>query len=196
MDPWSVAAVVAGYLIGSVDFGVILPRLLGVDIYDIGSGNPGTTNVLRSMGKGAAAAVLIGDFLKGLAAAALGAAAGNEATGFAAGSAAVLGHCFPLWHRFKGGKGVATAGGMVLWMSPVLGSILTIGWALVTLVAKRASIASLSVALVLVPGLAIVKFRDWSLIWASAASLLILYRHRDNITRLLSGLEHTIEESP
>ena len=196
MDPWSVAAVVAGYLIGSVDFGVIVPRLLGVDIYDIGSGNPGTTNVLRSMGKGTAAVVLTGDFLKGLAAAALGAAAGTEATGFAAGSAAVLGHCFPLWHRFKGGKGVATAGGMVLWMSPVLGSILTIGWALVTLVAKRASIASLSVALVLVPGLAIVKVRGWSLIWASAASLLILYRHRDNITRLLSGLEHTIEESP
>ncbi|MCB2223730.1 MAG: glycerol-3-phosphate acyltransferase, partial [Actinobacteria bacterium] len=75
VDPWAVAAVVAGYLIGSVDFGVVVPRLLGVDIYGVGSGNPGTTNVLRSVGKGWAAVVLIGDLLKGLGAAALGAAA-------------------------------------------------------------------------------------------------------------------------
>jgi len=186
----------AGYLIGSVDFGVVVPRLLGVDIYGTGSGNPGTTNVLRSLGKGAAALVLIGDALKGLAAAAAGAAVGPESVGFAAGFAAVVGHCFTLWHRFKGGKGVATTGGMVLWMSPILGAILISIWALITLVAKRASVASLFMALALIPGLAVTGHRNWSLVWAGAASFLILYRHRENITRLLSGSEHTIEESP
>ncbi|MBU1227563.1 MAG: glycerol-3-phosphate 1-O-acyltransferase PlsY [Actinobacteria bacterium] len=196
MDPWSIAAVVAGYLIGSVDFGVVVPRLLGVDIYEIGSGNPGTTNVLRSMGRGAAVVVLVGDILKGLGAAALGAATGSEAAGFAAGLAAVVGHCYPIWHRFKGGKGVATSAGMMLWMSPILGAILLTTWALITLVAKRASVASLLMAIALVPGLVIAGHRGWPLIWAGAASLLILYRHRENIVRLLSGSEYTIEESP
>lgn len=194
MDPWAVVAIVAGYLIGSADFGVIVPRLLGVDIYDVGSGNPGTTNVLRSMGKVAAAVVLLGDMAKGLAAAALGDAIGSDALGFAAGMAAVAGHCFPVWHRFKGGKGVATTGGMALWMQPVLGGVLVLGWALLTMAARRASIASLVLAVALVPGLAIVGRRGWSLVWAGGASLLILYRHSGNINRLISGSEHTIEE--
>lgn len=196
VDPWPIAAVVAGYLIGSVDFGVLVPRLFGVDIYEVGSGNPGTTNVLRNLGKGAAAIVLVGDVLKGVVAAAIGAWVGPEATGFAAGFGAVAGHCFPLWHRFKGGKGVATTGGMLLWMSPVLGAVLVPAWALVTAGLKKASIASLLMALALVPGLVIAGHRGWSLVWAGAASVLILYRHGENIIRLLSGSENTIEESP
>ena len=194
MDPWAVVAIVAGYLIGSADFGVIVPRLLGVDIYDVGSGNPGTTNVLRSMGKVAAAAVLLGDMAKGLAAAALGDVIGSDALGFATGFAAVAGHCFPVWHRFKGGKGVATTGGMALWMQPVLGGVLVLGWALLVMAVRRASIASLVLATALVPGLAIVGQRGWSLVWAGGASLLILYRHSSNIDRLISGSENTIEE--
>jgi glycerol-3-phosphate acyltransferase PlsY len=181
-------------VIGSADFGVIVPRVFGVDIYDVGSGNPGTTNVLRSLGKGAAAAVLVGDMLKGLVAAAIGVAVGPDIVGFAAGFAAVVGHCFPVWHRFKGGKGVATTGGMVLWMEPILGAVLTIAWALITAVLKRASVASLFMAIALVPGLALVGRRGWSLGWAAAVSVLILYRHRENISRLLSGSENTIEE--
>jgi glycerol-3-phosphate acyltransferase PlsY len=194
VDLWSIAAVVAGYLIGSVDFGVILPRLRCVDIYDVGSGNPGTTNVLRTMGKTAAALVLVGDILKGLAAAVLGWWAGPEAAGFAAGFAAVVGHCYPLWHRFKGGKGVATTGGMVLWMSPVLGAILVPAWAVITALLRKASVASLLLATALVPGLWIAGHRGWSIGWASATAVLVLYRHRSNIVRLLTGSEHTIEE--
>jgi len=185
---------VAGYLIGSADFGVIVPRLLGVDIYHVGSGNPGTTNVLRSMGKVAAAVVLLGDMAKGLAAAALGDVIGSDALGFAAGLAAVAGHCFPVWHRFRGGKGVATTGGMALWMQPILGGALILGWALLVMAFRRASIASLVLAAVLVPGLALVGVRGWSLVWAGGASLLILYRHISNINRLISGSENTIEE--
>ena len=194
MDPWAVVAIVAGYLIGSADFGVIVPRLLGVDIYHVGSGNPGTTNVLRSMGKVAAAVVLLGDMAKGLAAAALGDVIGSDALGFAAGLAAVAGHCFPVWHRFRGGKGVATTGGMALWMQPILGGALILGWALLVMAFRRASIASLVLAAVLVPGLALVGVRGWSLVWAGGASLLILYRHISNINRLISGSENTIEE--
>lgn len=194
MDPWAVAAVVAGYLIGSVDFGVVVPRLLGVDIYGVGSGNPGTTNVLRSVGKGWAAVVLIGDLLKGLGAAALGAAADPAATGYAAGFAAALGHCYPVWHRFKGGKGVATTGGAVLWMAPVVGAILVGSWAAVTVATRKASVASLLLALALVPSLALAGRRGWALVWMGAAALLILYRHHGNIARLLAGSEHGIEE--
>ena len=194
VDPWAVAAIVAGYLIGSADFGVIVPRLFGVDIYEVGSGNPGTTNVLRSMGKVAAAVVLLGDMAKGLAAAALGDVAGSDALGFAAGLAAVTGHCFPVWHRFNGGKGVATTGGMVLWMQPILGGVLVLGWALLVMAVRRASIASLVLAAALVPSLALVGQRGWSLVWAGGASLLILYRHSSNINRLISGSENTIEE--
>jgi glycerol-3-phosphate acyltransferase PlsY len=196
VDPWHVVAVVAGYLIGSIDFGVIVPRLAGVDIYEVGSGNPGTTNVLRSMGRGAAAAVLAGDFLKGLAAAAIGTAAGPDPVGYAAGFGAAAGHCYPLWHRFRGGKGVATTGGAVLWMAPLVGGILAAAWALLTVAWRKASPASLILAVVLVPSLAVAGRRGWSLAWAGAASLLIAWRHRGNIARLVQGSEHSIEEAP
>jgi glycerol-3-phosphate acyltransferase PlsY len=196
VDLWDAAAVGAGYLIGSIDFGVIVPKLAGVDIYEVGSGNPGTTNVLRSMGRPAAAAVLVGDFLKGLAAAAVGSAAGSDAVGFAAGFAAAAGHCYPLWHRFRGGKGVATTGGAITWMAPLVGGILAAAWALLTIVGRKASLASLLMAVALVPALAIAGRRGWSLIWVGAMALLVVWRHRGNIARLVEGSEHTIEEAP
>ncbi|MCB2224454.1 MAG: glycerol-3-phosphate acyltransferase, partial [Actinobacteria bacterium] len=142
---------------------------------------------------------LIGDLLKGLGAAALGAAAPGAAadpaaTGYAAGFAAALGHCYPVWHRFKGGKGVATTGGAVLWMAPVVGAILVGSWAAVTVATRKASVASLLLALALVPSLALAGRRGWALVWMGAAALLILYRHHGNIARLLAGSEHGIEE--
>jgi len=194
VDPWAIAAIGAGYLIGSVDFGVIVPRLLGADIYRLGSGNPGTTNVLRNLGRGAAAIVLLGDLLKGLAAAAVGDAVGSDALGFAAGFAAGVGHCYPVWHRFRGGKGVATVGGAVVWMEPLLGAALIAAWGIIVAVLRKASLASLLLAAALVPGLLAAGQRGWSLVWAGAAALLVVYRHRGNITRLVSGSEHTIEE--
>ena len=194
MDPWAIAAIGAGYLIGSVDFGVIVPRLLGADIYRVGSGNPGTTNVLRNLGRGAAAIVLLGDLLKGLAAAAVGDAVGSDALGFAAGFAAGVGHCYPVWHRFRGGKGVATVGGAVVWMEPLLGAALIAAWGIIVAVLRKASLASLLLAAALVPGLLAAGQRGWSLVWGGAAALLVVYRHRANITRLVSGAEHSIEE--
>ena len=195
MDLPALGAVLAGYLLGSIDFGVIIPRIRGVDIYVTGSGNPGATNVLRSMGRVSAAAVLVGDLFKGVAAAAVGDLVGGEALGFAAGLVAVVGHCFPVWYRFKGGKGVAAAGGALFWLEPWLGLILLGVWIAVVAITKRASIASLALAVLYVPGLVVFGHRAWSLVWAGAAALLIVVRHWGNIRRLVSGAEHTIGEA-
>ena len=196
MDLAAVAVVAAGYLVGSIDFGVIVPRLFGVDIYAAGSGNPGASNVLRSLGKGVAGVVVAGDIAKGLGATALGAVVVGDAAGFAAGAAAVLGHCFPVWHRFRGGKGVAAAGGMTLWLEPYLGLGMIVVWALLVGLTKRASIASIAVVVGYVPSLALLGRRAWELVWAGAAAVLILGRHQANIRRLLSGAEHTLDGGP
>ncbi|MBI5158323.1 MAG: glycerol-3-phosphate 1-O-acyltransferase PlsY [Acidimicrobiia bacterium] len=192
MEPTAIAAVVAGYLIGSIDFGVIIPRMRGVDIYSHGSGNPGTTNVLRTMGRKTAVFVMAGDMTKGFAAAVIGDLTGTEAVGFAAGFAAVLGHCFPIWHRFRGGKGVATAGGMMLWLEPILGVGLLAVWVLLAFAAKRASIASLVVAAALVPGVLASGHRGWPVVWSAAAATLVVVRHHENVRRLLRGAERRI----
>jgi acyl phosphate:glycerol-3-phosphate acyltransferase len=188
--------VFAGYLVGSIDFGVILPRVRGIDIYSRGSGNPGASNVLRSMGRGMAATVMAGDLAKGLVVAMAGDLLVGEVVGFAAGFAAVLGHCYPVWHRFHGGKGVSPAGGMVLWLEPAAGLVSLVAWGLIVALTKRASIASMAVAVSLVPVLAAFGHRGWSLGWAGATAALIIGRHHANIRRLISGSELRFEESP
>jgi len=193
VDTSAIVVVVTGYLIGSIDFGVVLPRLFGVDIYSAGSGNPGASNVLRTMGRGAAAAVMLGDIGKGLAAAAIGATVVSEPAGFAAGFAAVVGHCFPIWHRFRGGKGVAAAAGMTLWLEPLLGVALLVAWGVLVGITKRASIASLVIITAYVPLLAVFEHLRWSLVWAGLASVLVIVRHHENIRRLLGGAENTVE---
>lgn len=189
------AAVAVGYLLGSVDFGVIIPRLFGVDIYAQGSGNPGATNVLRTLGRRTAGMVMLGDLAKGVVAAMIGDLAGGELVGFASGLGAVAGHCFPIWHRFKGGKGVAASGGVALWLEPVVGVSLMLAWALIAGVAKRASVASLAVAAAFVPALAVTGHRGWALAAAGGMAALIVVRHHANIRRLLGGSEHAIEAS-
>ena len=185
-------ALLLGYLIGSIDFGVIVPRLMGKDIYAQGSGNPGTSNVFRTVGKKAAAAVLVGDSLKGVAAAGIGATLVDPIVGFAAAFAAVVGHCFPLWHRFHGGRGVATAVGAVRWLQPMWGLILAVGWGTVVATTKTASIASLVALVLYVPGYALFGTRGVSLVWAGAAALLVIARHSANIKRILSGSERRV----
>lgn len=191
----TVVVLLLAYLIGSIDFGVIVPRLMGVDIYAVGSGNPGTSNVMRTMGKKAAAAVLLGDVLKGLSAAALGSTVLGETGGFAAGFAAVAGHVFPVFHRFRGGRGVATAIGAALWLEPWFGLVLGLGWLLIVVATKTASLASLIAMVLYVPGYALAGHRGASLGWATATALLVLVRHTENIKRLLRGTEQTVAES-
>jgi glycerol-3-phosphate acyltransferase PlsY len=189
----AVAAIVFGYLAGSVLFGVVVPRLSGVDIYTVGSGNPGTANVARTMGKAKAVLTVAGDIGKGSLAAAVGLWLGDSSSlGYAAGLAAVVGHCFPAWRPTGGGKGVATAIGVYLVVSPSVGLGSLAVWAVQLAVTHIASAGSLVLAIGWVPALAATGATGWSLVWAGAISVLVLVRHRENIRRLATGTERRV----
>ena len=192
-DFLSIAGVtVAAYLIGSVDFAVVVARRVGIDIYEHGSGNPGTSNVFRTLGKKAAGMVLLGDALKGVVATALGAVLINETVGFACALAATLGHAAPIWHRFRGGRGVATAIGGAIWLEPLLGLLLGLAWLAVILATKTASIASLGAMALYVPLYAVAGQPGWHLVLAALTAGLVIWRHKDNIHRILTRRENRV----
>ena len=197
MPTW--LALVGAYLIGSLDFAVVVAQANGVDIRTVGSGNPGTSNVLRTLGRGPAAMVLLGDSLKGVIAAALGwLAAGTggnptlEPLAYAAGFLAVLGHAYPIFHRFKGGKGVATAAGVMLFTVPLVAVVIGVVWASIAKIWKVASIASLVSLALAIPGALVRGVRGDALLWLGAMLVLIVVRHRPNIERMLSGSEERV----
>lgn len=198
MNPaWAVGAVLASYLIGSVDFAVVVGRMHGVDIHQVGSGNPGTSNVMRTLGKGPAVMVFVGDAIKGVIAAAIGTFVVGDGSAisawtFATGLAAVVGHCYPLYYRFKGGKGVATGGGVLFFAVPLVGLILVVLWAVVAKLTRVASIASLSVLVSTIPLALWQGVRGPSLALLAAMLLLVTYRHRGNISRILNRDEQKV----
>jgi len=190
-------AIVAAYLVGSIDFAVIVGRMYGVDIHQEGSGNPGMSNVLRTMGRVPAAMVFIGDTLKGT----IGAAMGWVASGspdptihwaFLAGLAAVVGHCYPIFHRFKGGKGVATGGGVLLFTVPLVALIEISTWFLVFWLTKTASIGSMVIVVITIPMLIWQGVTGLSLVWVALIIALVVWRHRGNIKRMVSGSEEKV----
>ncbi len=185
-------AVVASYLIGSVNFAVLVGRRSGVDIYAVGSGNPGAANVMRSLRGRSALLVLLSDAAKGALAATIGLLVGGEPLAVVTGFAAVLGHCYPAFHRFKGGKGMATAAGMLLVVFPVPAVILAAVWAVIVVIWRTASIGSLVAMAAAVPLLAVFGVGSWELLWVAATVMLVLVRHLDNIRRLLQGTEATV----
>jgi acyl phosphate:glycerol-3-phosphate acyltransferase len=191
-------ALVGAYVVGSVDFAVVVARARGVDIHSVGSGNPGTSNVLRTLGKGSAAMVLVGDMFKGVIAAAFGFVAGagvepfDEPFVYMAGLCAVLGHAYPVFHRFRGGRGVATAGGVLLFAVPAVALILAGTWAIVAKVLKVASIASLVTVIAAVPLAWVFGATGWSLFWLAMILVLIVWRHRPNIQRMIQGSENRV----
>ena len=186
-------AIVASYLLGSVNFGIIVASMSGVDIRSVGSGNPGTSNVLRTLGRRRAAVVLVGDALKGAAAAAIGALAIDPSFGYVTLLAAVIGHSFPIWHSFRGGKSVATAIGGFIYLAPAVGIVIGVLWIVVVVVWKTASIASIAAMLLVVPGLAVTGRTTEELLWATVIAVFVIIRHAGNIRRLASGSERTIE---
>lgn len=190
-------AIIAAYLVGSVDFAVIVGRMHGVDIHQEGSGNPGMSNVLRTMGRVPAAMVFIGDTLKGT----IGAAMGWVASGspdpavhwaFLAGLAAVVGHCYPIFHGFKGGKGVATGGGVLLFTVPIVAVIEIAVWFLVFWLTKTASIGSMVIVVITIPMLIWQGVSGLSLVWVALVIALVVWRHRGNIKRMVSGSEEKV----
>lgn len=193
-----VLAIVAAYVIGSIDFAVIVARMHGVDIHEVGSGNPGASNVLRSLGRGPAAMVLIGDTLKGVVGAAMGMIASGTADplvqwAFLAGLAAVVGHCYPVFHRFKGGKGVATGLGVLFFTVPLVAVILVVGWLILVKLTKTASISSLITVFAAIPLVIWQGVAGMSLVWLLLTVVLIVWRHRGNIQRVFSGSEQKVE---
>lgn len=197
MTPFTGIAILAiAYLIGSIDFAVLVGRMHGVDIHKVGSGNPGTSNVMRTLGRVPAAMVFVGDTMKGVIAAAIGAfLSGGEVSGpwtFAAGLLAVIGHCYPIFHRFRGGKGVATGGGVVLFGEPIAGLILTGLWVLVAKVGRVASIASLVVVAASIPILVWRGVTGWALVWFGLMLALVIFRHRGNISRIMKRREPSV----
>lgn len=184
-----------GYLFGSIPSGVILAKTLNLgDLREIGSGNIGATNVLRTGDKRAAALTLIFDMLKGAAAVALaGLFAASDAVQIA-GLMAFLGHCFPVWLKFKGGKGVATFFGVWLGMVPTLFVVAAGIWLVVAAVSRRSSLAALITAGWLPVVAAFTGYFD--LFWFGVVlSLLIYARHWRNIQRLRDGTEPRIGAS-
>lgn len=185
--------VVVGYLLGSIPFGLLLTRVAGLgDIRRIGSGSIGATNVLRTGRWGLALATVLLDAGKGTAGALLGAYAAGPLGAMWGGLAAIVGHLFPLWLRFRGGKGVATGFGALIAASlPVALSAGAI-WLAVAWFGRRSSLASLS-ACVAAPLIAAMLQRPWPIVaLALAGAALIVWRHEANIRRLLAGTEPRI----
>jgi acyl phosphate:glycerol-3-phosphate acyltransferase len=184
------AALIGGYLLGSIPFGVIVTRLGGAgDVRKIGSGNIGATNVLRTGRKDLAALTLLGDAGKGVLAVLLARAIWGEAAGALAGGAAFAGHLFPVWLRFKGGKGVATALGVMLAASWPVGVLALLTWIVVLAIFRISSLSALTAA-VLSPLYAALVHAPEPVRWLILfAAVMVVLRHRPNINRLLKGQE-------
>jgi glycerol-3-phosphate acyltransferase PlsY len=195
---FSLVAIVGAYLLGSLSFAVIISRLMGLsDPRSYGSGNPGATNVLRSGSKAAAALTLAGDALKGAIAIwlvrAFGPAFGlGEGTAALAGLAAFIGHLYPVFFRFQGGKGVATFLGVVIVLDPWLGLIACVTWLVVAYFSRYSSLASLSSAVVATVAYAFVWRIDMTLLSVGVMTLLLILRHQKNIENLIAGKERRI----
>jgi glycerol-3-phosphate acyltransferase PlsY len=188
MNSATLLALAVGYLLGSIPFGLLLTRLAGKgDIREIGSGNIGATNVLRTGAKGLAAATLLLDALKGAAAVLIAQRVWPDATYYAA-AGALVGHLYPVWLRFKGGKGVATLLGILaplFWQAALVYAVVWLG---LLILLRISSVAGMAAA-VSAPITAAILARFALVPMLLAFALLIIWKHQENIRRLLKGEE-------
>lgn len=193
--PYYALALLFGYLLGSIPFGLVLTRLAGTeDLRAVGSGNIGATNVLRTGRRGLAAATLVLDALKGTAAVLIVDRLGGQDLAVLAGLGAFVGHLFPVWLKFKGGKGVATYIGVLLalvWQAAVAFCIV---WLIVAFVTRYSSLSALVASIVAPLLLWWDSYPQEALLFA-LLSVLLWLKHRANIRRLLSGAETKIGQS-
>ena len=199
---WIAAALIAGYLVGSISFAVVVSRVMGLaDPRSYGSKNPGATNVLRSGNRAAAALTLALDALKGYVPVLLTLIFGprlglGETTAAFVGLAAFIGHLWPLYFGFKGGKGVATAAGVLMAVNPGLGACALLSWVLIAFFFRFSSLASI-VAAVFAPFYqALIWGVEPALLAIAVMSLLLVWRHEGNIKKLLAGTESRIGQAP
>ncbi len=191
---WFYAAAILGYLLGSVPFGLILSRLAGLgDIRKIGSGNIGATNVLRTGRYGIALATLLLDGGKGALAAVLANRYGTDMAVLAAGGC-IVGHCFPLWLKFRGGKGVATGLGILLVLVPTVGALACLVWIVSILLFRYSSLAAL-LAVIVAPIASYWLATPQMVEVAGFIAILVTLRHYRNIVRLVKGEEDRVSLS-
>ena len=188
-----VAAVLAGYLIGSIPFALILARLWGSDLRRVGSGNLGAANVMRASGVTAGALVAALDMAKGAASVWL-ATRVSDGAGLpaAAGLAAIIGHIYPVWLRFRGGKGVATACGVFSMLTPAAVPPALALFAAVVWLTKYVSLGSVLASIALPPMAYALGSPGPAVLAAAAASAIIVFRHRSNVLRLRLGTERRV----
>ncbi len=197
------AIVLLGYLIGSIPAGFLVAKFAGLDIRTVGSGNIGATNVLRALGKRYGYPVFAFDFLKGIAAvkasvfivqSGTSSVLSSDLAGILGGACSVLGHSYPIWLRFRGGKGVATSGGVVFGLMPGVAAIAGLLWIVVFQLTRYVSVASVAAILAIpfVTGLLLTvgHLRTPVLFYFSLGlAFIVLIRHRSNLSRLVNGKE-------
>ena len=184
-----VLAAAGGYLLGSIPFGLVLTRAAGLDLRGTGSGNIGATNVLRTGRKDLALATLLLDSLKAGLAVVLFSLLFSRNVGLIAGAAAFFGHCFPIWLKFNGGKGVATYAGLLIfasWKALVVGLPVWIG---VFVLSRVSSLAALSAAVIVPIGAHLLGEDPFAVYVLAGLSVMVFFTHRGNLARLISGTE-------
>jgi glycerol-3-phosphate acyltransferase PlsY len=187
--------VVPAYFVGTFPSAVMVARSKGVDITKVGSGNPGASNVSRTLGRKYGVAVFALDALKGVIPALVGMLLAGDKVAYAMIAASVLGHMFPVTRGFQGGKGVATMAGAMFVMQPIISAILAVVWIVVLKISKKSSVASIALIIGL-PVLAVLfEVPTWEIITMIAINALLLLRHAGNIKRLLQGTELSASRS-
>ena len=194
--------ILAGYLIGSVPAGYLGGRIAGIDIRKVGSGNIGATNVLRILGKRYGYPVFLFDFLKGVGAVEMSIlifgryhpVASRDLCAILAGAASVIGHSYPVWLSFKGGKGVATSVGVVFALLPIAALIFAIVWIMTFLASRYVSVASIAAAIALPVTVGALLYagqlnQPVLLYFSICLAVVVIVRHRSNVSRLLHGTE-------
>ena len=185
--------VFGGYIMGSVPMGFLVGRAWGVDVRRVGSGNIGMANVLRSVGKWPAVLTMLGDMLKGFVPVVVARlVTENEWVISAVALAAVFGHCWPVFLRFRGGKGVATGAGTSIGLAPVVGLALFAFWWAVVLVSRYTSLGAISVMVISPVAFILTAQPVPYVLYAIIGGTLVLWRHRENARALLNGTERKI----
>jgi acyl phosphate:glycerol-3-phosphate acyltransferase len=192
-----VLCAVIGYLLGGISTGILLSRKAGTDIRSVGSRNTGASNVLRVLGAKYGALTFLGDALKAILSIVIGRLIAGQNGGMVAGLLAVIGHNWPVFFSFRGGKGIACSTAVLLTLFPLQGSIAVALCLAVIFITRFISLGSIVMlvsftALMLFPAMRADNPGVWPLMWALALMLMGLYRHRENIQRLINGTENKV----
>jgi glycerol-3-phosphate acyltransferase PlsY len=187
------AVAIVGYALGTFPSAIIVAKASGIDITSQGSGNPGASNVARTLGWRKGILVYVIDALKGVLAVVIGRLVAGDAGGYWCAATAVVGHVFPVTRGLRGGKGVATGSGAMLVLQPAVSSALAVVWVLVSKTTKKASIASIVVTIGLPVGMGVAGTPAWEILAMAGLAFLVVMRHLPNLRRLRSGTEHTLQ---